>query len=114
MTDQTLNQALAARGWTTEPGTHGRKRVYDRSGDFVGELTASETWDALHDAEAVELVAWANEVPEAARRQQLAERIARINADDRYTPALRVWLIEQEREIAEKQIAAILKEPTNV
>lgn len=52
MSDQTLNQALAARGWTTEAGTYGRKRVYDRSGDLVGELTASETWDALHDAEA--------------------------------------------------------------
>jgi hypothetical protein len=61
MSDQTLNQAIAVRGWTTEPGTYGRKRVYDRSGDFVGELTASETWDALHDAEADELVEWAND-----------------------------------------------------
>jgi hypothetical protein len=65
MSDQTLNQALAARRWTTEPGTYGRKMVFDQNGDFVGELTASETWDALHDAEAVELVAFANEVPNA-------------------------------------------------
>jgi hypothetical protein len=48
MTDQTLNQALAARGWTTEPSPHhGTKRVRDEGGWYVGDLTASQTADVL-------------------------------------------------------------------
>jgi hypothetical protein len=52
MKDQTLNQALQARGWTTQPGTYGRKKIFDRAGVLIGQMTASETWDTLHDAEA--------------------------------------------------------------
>ena len=52
MEDQTLNQSLQARGWTTQPGTYGRKKIFDRAGVLIGEMTASETWGALHDAEA--------------------------------------------------------------
>ena len=43
----TLSDALAVRGWTTQPGAYGRKRVYGADGALLGEWTASETWAAL-------------------------------------------------------------------
>ncbi len=47
MTD-TLNDKIAARGWTTEPSPHhGCKRIRDGEGNHLGDLTASQTADLL-------------------------------------------------------------------
>lgn len=44
----TLNEALTAAGWRTVKGTHGQgHHVYTRAGEYLGQLTAQETWDAL-------------------------------------------------------------------
>ena len=44
---------------------------------------------------------------EAQRRQRLAERVDRIMADDRYPPALKQYLIDEESRIAERDIEAM-------
>jgi hypothetical protein len=51
---------------------------------------------------------------EAARRARLADRIAQIEADDRYPSALKAYLVEEETKIAERQIAEMTTESTNV
>lgn len=42
---------------------------------------------------------------ESERRARLAARVEQINADERYTPELKQYLIDEETKIAERQIA---------
>lgn len=47
--DLSLNALLPLLGWRSEPRTEGSrgKRIFDATGAFVGQLSATETWDLL-------------------------------------------------------------------
>lgn len=47
------------------------------------------------------------EETEEQRRERFSRRLATINADERLTPALRGWVIEQETEVLERDLAEI-------
>ena len=56
--EPTLNEALRARGYRTEPGTHYAKRVIvAATGRLVGEWTAGEAWQAIRDGYLPEVAA---------------------------------------------------------
>ena len=42
---------------------------------------------------------------EEQRRARLAERIENIRADERYSPTVKAFLIDEETKVAERQIA---------
>lgn len=45
--DPTLHEALAEAGYTSAPGSYGRRKIIDRAGNVIGEMTAREGWKFL-------------------------------------------------------------------
>lgn len=43
----TLNETLKSIGYTSAPGPHGRKFIFDSEGLQVGCFTAGECWEYL-------------------------------------------------------------------
>lgn len=52
-----LNDTLAQLGWTTRRAEHGCKEVYNRNGEFVGCMTASDVWEHLRNLGLIEVAA---------------------------------------------------------
>jgi hypothetical protein len=46
---QTLHEAIASRGWTSQKETDVQRRtIYSETGERLGSFTAREAWDYLH------------------------------------------------------------------
>lgn len=48
--DPSLNEALAAIGWTSAPARFGVREIYDDQGRALGRMTASDAFAAVRRA----------------------------------------------------------------